>query len=312
MFDFPIFPERASTFATFTGVDGLFYALTIFTAAFVIGITILLIALGLKYQKRPGENRPSVHSENLMVEIVWSIIPLVIALGIFVWGAVIYVDYRNIPENTIDISVIGKQWMWKIQHPNGAREVNALHIPVGRPIKLTMTSQDVIHSFYVPAFRVKQDLLPAKYTTMWFEATKTGDFRILCAEYCGTEHSTMMGMVTVLEPADYETWLSGGSALSPVAAGEALFQQMGCVTCHASDDVNRGPSLTNVYGHDVALNDGSVVEADDEYIRESIVNPTAKVVEGFAPLMPANFGAQLSDEDILNLVEYIKSLSDEQ
>lgn len=312
MFDFPIFPEQASTFATFSGVDGLFYALTIFTGVFVVGITALLIALGIKYQKRPGENRPSVHGENLMIEIVWSIIPLVISMGIFAWGAVTYYDFRNIPENTIDISVIGKQWMWKVQHSNGVREVNALHVPIGRPVKLTMTSQDVIHSFFVPAFRVKQDVLPAKYTTMWFEATKTGDFRIFCAEYCGTGHSTMMGMVTVMEPADYEQWLSGGTALSPVDAGAALFAQMGCVTCHASDDVNRGPSLTNVYGHDAALTDGTSVFADAEYIRESIVNPAAKVVAGYVPLMPANFGTQLSDEDILNLLEYIKSLSDAQ
>ena len=312
MFDFPIFPEQASTFATLWGVDGLFYALTLFVGSFVVAITALLIFLGLKYQKRRGENRPSIHSENLLVEVIWSTIPLIIALGIFAWGAVTYYDFRNIPENTIDISVIGKQWMWKIQHGNGSREVNTLHVPIGRPVKLTMTSQDVIHSFFVPAFRIKQDVLPAKYTTQWFEATKTGDFRIFCAEYCGTAHSTMIGMVTVMEASDYEQWLSGGSALSPVDAGAALFQQMGCVTCHASDDINRGPSLTNVYGNDIELNDGTAVLADEDYIRESIVNPTAKVVDGYVPLMPVNFRTQLSDEDILNLLEYIKSLSDEQ
>ncbi len=310
MFDFPLLPESASTFASFAGADGLFYALTLFVGAFCIGITALIIILGLKYKQRPGDGRKSVHLENMQVEIIWSVIPLIISLGIFAWGAVIFKDYRSIPDNTIDISVIGKRWMWKVQHPNGIREVNQLHVPRGKPVKLTMTSQDVIHSFFVPAFRVKQDVMPAVYTTLWFEATKTGDFHLFCAEYCGTDHSTMVGTVTVMEPADYEQWLGGASALTPAQAGEALFHLMGCASCHASGDESRGPQLDNVFGHEVQLRGEDPIIADETYLRQSIVDPAAKVVEGYVPLMPATYAAQLEEEDILDLIAYIKSLSD--
>ncbi|MBI2423859.1 MAG: cytochrome c oxidase subunit II [Candidatus Hydrogenedentes bacterium] len=299
-------PEQASTYAV--KVDPLFYALTAFTIVFVVGLTFLLIYLGLKYIQKPGSGRRSVHVENMALELTWSAIPAVIALGIFVWGAVLYYDYRNIPANTLDINVIGKQWMWKIQHPNGLREVNELTVPKGQPVKLTMTSQDVLHSFYIPAFRVKQDVLPARYTTMWFEATKVGTFPLFCAEYCGTEHSTMGGLVHVVEPAEYQQWLAGGPSLTPVQAGEALFASMGCATCHAAGDASRGPHLEGKFGAEETLRDGTVLTVDEEYVRESIMNPTAKVVKGYTPLMP-NFTSQLNDEDVSNLVAYIKSLS---
>lgn len=305
MVNFPILPEQASTFAEH--VDPMFWALSIFSVVFCVGITILLIALGIRFRQK-HDGRKSIHVENLPLELTWSVIPMVLALGIFAWGAVLYYDFANVPENTLDISVIGKQWMWKLQHPNGVREVNELHIPVGKAVKLTMTSQDVIHSFFVPAFRVKQDVLPAKYTQLWFEATKVGTYPLFCAEYCGTQHSTMGGYVHVMEPADYELWLSGGPALSPVAAGEALFSQMGCATCHAAGDASRGPQLNGVFGSEVKFKDGTSLIADEDYIHESIVSPTAKIVDGYAALMPGNFGSQLSDEDILNLVAYIKSL----
>lgn len=302
--NFPLIPEQASTFAP--SVDLMFYTLAAFVAVFTVGITLILIALGIKFKAEPG--RKSVHIENMKVELLWSAIPAIIALVIFAWGAVLYFDYRNIPENTLDINVIGKQWMWKVQHPNGRREVNALHVPVGQPVKLTMTSQDVIHDFYIPAFRVKQDALPAAYTDMWFEATKVGTYPFFCAEYCGTDHSIMGGYVTVLPQDEYQEWLQGGPPVTPVEAGETLFQQMGCITCHDAGAASRGPVLTNVFGHEVTIRGGEKLIADEEYLRESIVNPSAKIVDGYAPLMPTF--PNLEDEDIFNLVAYIKSLSD--
>ncbi len=305
--NFPIFPEQASTYAE--RIDPLFWTLTIFLFLFTATVFSVLIFLGVKYRKREGENRPSVHASVMSLEIIWSVIPVILALGIFAWGATTYYGYQNIPENTLDINVIGKRWMWKVQHPNGKREVNSLHIPMGRPVKLTMTSQDVIHSFYVPAFRVKQDVLPARYTTMWFEATKTGTFPLFCAEYCGTQHSTMAGEVVVMSQTAYEEWLGGGPVVTPASDGENLFTMMGCVTCHASGAESRGPLLNGVYGHEVRLRDGTTLIADDEYLRESILSPGAKVVEGYAPLMPS-YVNQLTDDDIMNLVAYIKTLSD--
>lgn len=304
--NFSIIPEQASTIAPH--VDLLFYALTAFVGLFTVAITTILIALGIKFKAEPG--RKSQHIESLKLELLWSAIPAVIALLIFAWGAVLYYDYRTIPENTLDINVMGKQWMWKVQHPNGRREVNELHIPVNKAIKITMTSQDVLHDFYVPAFRVKQDALPAKYTDMWFEPTKIGKYPIFCAEYCGTGHSVMGGTVTVLSQDDYQEWLQGGPPVTPVQAGETLFQQMGCVTCHDAGAASRGPQLTNVFGHEVKIRGGEMVVADEEYIRESIKTPSKKIVDGFSPLMPTF--PNLNDEDILNLIAYIKSLSDKQ
>ena len=304
--NFPILPEQASTFAH--NIDLLFYALTAFVGLFTIGVTAVLIALGIIYKSEPG--RKSVHVESMQLELLWSVIPAVIALVIFAWGAILYFDYQRIPANTLDITVIGKQWMWKIQHPNGKREVNELHVPIGKPVKITMTSQDVLHDFYIPAFRVKQDAVPAKYTDMWFEATKLGTYPIFCAEYCGTDHSTMGGTVTVMEQHDYEQWLEGGPPVTPAQAGETLFQQMGCVTCHDAGAASRGPILNGVFGHEVKLRGGETVIADEEYLRESIMTPSAKLVDGFAPLMPTF--PNLDDEDLLNLIAYTKSLSDEQ
>ncbi len=307
MRSFPyILPEQASTYAE--RVDPLFYTLTIFVGVFTITILGILIYFGLRYRKLKGENRPSVHQDIMPLELTWTAIPTVIALAIFAWGSVLYYDYSNIPENTLDINVIGKRWMWKMQHPNGLREVNKLHIPVGQPVKLTMTSQDVIHSFYVPAFRVKQDVLPARYTTLWFEATRTGTFPLFCAEYCGTDHSTMVGEVVVMEPHEYEQWLEGGPALSPVAAGEQLFQQQGCYTCHMAGEFSRGPALDDLFGNEVRLRTGEMVIADEEYLRESITNPSAKVVEGYAPIMPSF--ANLSEDQVMDLVAYIKTLTE--
>ena len=235
-------------------------------------------------------------------------IPGFLALAMFGWGAVVYVDFRHPPPDTLDIYVIGKQWMWKVQQPNGRREINELHVPTDRDVKLILASEDVIHDFYVPAFRVKMDVVPGHYNTMWFRPTKAGRYHFFCSQYCGTNHAVMGGWVTVMDPSDYAAWLSGSSgAESPLVAGEKLFTEKACVTCHISNGTGRAPSLNGVYGGTVRLADGSTVTADESYIRESILVPSAKIVAGYQPLMPA-FQGQLTEEQILSLTAYIKSL----
>jgi cytochrome c oxidase subunit 2 len=230
-------------------------------------------------------------------------------MAMFGWGAVVYVDYRNAPRDTLDIYVIGKQWMWKAQQPNGLKEINELHVPVGRNIRLILASEDVIHDFFVPAFRVKMDVVPGHYNTMWFRPTKPGRYHFFCSQYCGTNHALMGGWVTVMEPSDYAAWLSGSSGgnTNPVVAGEKLFAEKACSTCHVADGTGRSPSLNGLYGAQVLLADGSAVVADDAYIRESILQPNAKIVAGYQPLMPT-FQGQLTEEQIFALTAYIKSL----
>ena len=235
------------------------------------------------------------------------VIPTIAGLFFFVWGALLYNDYLNTPPGALEIDVVAKQWMWKIQHPNGNREVNELHVPVGRPVNLTMSSHDVLHSFYVPEFRLKQDVIPGRFTKLWFEATKPGVYYLFCAEYCGTEHSKMGGKVYVMEPEEYSEWLAGGPKKSPVEAGEFLFEQFGCITCHSGKTGARGPNLVGVFGSEVPLANGETVLADENYIAESILNPTTKIVEGYTPLMP-NFSNQISQDDIGYLIAYIKSI----
>jgi cytochrome c oxidase subunit 2 len=237
------------------------------------------------------------------------IVPLILSLAMFGWGAVVYVDYRNTPRDTLDVYVIGKQWMWKAQQPNGLKEINELHVPVGRNIRLILASEDVIHDFFVPAFRVKMDVVPGHYNTMWFRPTKPGRYHFLCSQYCGTNHAVMGGWVTVMEPVDYAAWLSGtsGGQADPVVAGEKLFAEKACITCHLGAGLGRAPSLNGVYGANILLADGSTVVADEAYIRESLLQPNAKIVAGYQPLMPT-FQGQLTEEQILALTAYIKSL----
>jgi cytochrome c oxidase subunit 2 len=228
---------------------------------------------------------------------------------IFLWGAVIYFKERTPPRGATEVYVVAKQWMWKLQHEEGQREINELHVPVGRDVKMILTSQDVIHSFYVPAFRIKQDVLPGRYTTAWFHPTKAGTYHLFCAEYCGSQHSGMIGQVVVLEPAQYQAWLSGGGAAGSMASnGQNLFLQLGCATCHRSDTQGRGPNLAGLFGSPVQLEDGRVVTADENYVRESILTPGAKIVSGFKPIMPA-FQGLVSEEQLNALVAYVKSLN---
>jgi len=271
-------------------------------------VTVLIIFAAFKFRRRSEmEVGDDVHGNNVL-EVGWTLIPTIIAIGIFAWGAAIYVNYRIPPKDTLDIYVIGKQWMWKLQQPNGRKEINELHVPLNRNVKLIMGSEDVIHDFYVPAFRVKMDVVPGRYNTMWFRPTKTGKYHFFCSQYCGTNHAVMGGWVTVMEPAEYAAWLSGESGdVNPAAAGERLFSQLACNTCHIANGTGRAPSLNGVFGANVLLADGSTVVANEAYIRESILQPNAKIVAGYLPVMPT-FQGLVTEEQILNLTAYIKSL----
>lgn len=308
MLNFPLFPEQASTFAK--RVDLIYYVLSIGSILITLGIFGAIVVLAVKFrQSKPHELRHSEALEHPMLEITWTVVPTFVFLGIFAWGAVLFADYVKVPEGALQIDVVGKQWMWKIQHANGKREVNELHVPIGRPVQLTITSQDVLHDFYVPEFRVKTDVIPGRYTKLWFEATKPGVYRLFCAEYCGTEHAYMGGLVYAMEPEDYSLWLKGGPAVSPVESGSILFTQRGCITCHSGESGARGPNLAGVFGSTVELASGESVLADETYLLESIRTPSAQIVEGYAPLMPS-FANQLTQDEINDLVAYIKSLSD--
>jgi len=238
---------------------------------------------------------------------VWSVIPFVIPMVIFFWGASIFFTISRPPDNALEIYVVAKQWMWKLQHMEGQREINELHVPLGRDVRLRMTSEDVIHSFYVPVFRVKQDVLPGRYTQIWFHPTKTGKYHLFCAEYCGTKHSGMIGWVYVLEPTEYQSWLSGGAGEGSLASrGETLFQDLACTNCHKADGTGRRPSLVGLFGKTVEIERGQTITVDEAYLRESILSPQAKVAAGYQPIMPT-FQGLVSEDQLLQLIEYIKS-----
>ena len=305
----PLLPQQASTIAP--RIDAVFFLLVGVAAFFAALIFTLIFVFAVKYRRKSETDRALPIEGSNRLEILWSVIPLGIALTSFAWGAQVYFSAYRPPSAALEVYVVGKQWMWKLQHPNGKREINALHMPVGQPLKLIMTSEDVIHSFYVPAFRVKRDVLPGRYTTFWFEATQIGEYHLFCAEYCGTEHSRMIGTVTVMEPSAFQDWLSGGeSNVSLAAAGESRFQQLGCNTCHKAAPDARGPVLAGLFGKSVELSNGQTVVADEAYLRESILNPNAKVVSGYKPLMPTYQG-QLNEESVLQLIAYIKSIAGE-
>src|SRR3981189_2062899 len=305
----PLWPDRASSIAG--QVDALYIYLVLVSAVMTLLIFIAVAVLAIKYRRRPGV-LPTPIEGSPILETAWSVIPFGVMLTFFIWGAVIYFKERTPPQDATEVYTVAKQWIGKFEHKGGQREINELHVPVGRDVKMIMTSQDVIHSFFVPAFRLKQDVVPGRYTTLWFRATKAGTYHLFCSQYCGTQHSGMVGWVTVMEPRDYEAWMSGGAANQPLAVtGEKLFTELGCVTCHRSDTQGRGPNLVGVFGKPVLLEDGRTVTADENYIRESILEPAAKIVRGFKPVMPT-FQGQLSDEQLNALVEYVKSLAGPQ
>src|SRR5918992_980538 len=306
LFGIPVFPEQASTFAM--DVDALYFFLVAVSSFFALLIAALVIAFGIKFHRRhEGEVGARIEG-NLPLELLWSVIPTVIAMVMFGWGASVYYHLRRTPDEAIQIYAVGKQWMWKFQHLEGQREINELHVPVGRAVKVTMTSEDVLHSLYFPAFRQKMDVIPGRYTTLWFEANRPGTYHIFCAEYCGTNHSRMIGQVVVLEPSAYQSWLAGGGEGSLAQRGAALFQQLACNTCHLDTGQGRGPSLKDIFGKPVELADGSTVVVDETYVRESILNSQAKIVRGFQPLMPT-FQGLISEEGLVALIEHVRSLS---
>jgi cytochrome c oxidase subunit 2 len=305
MTTFPLFPEQASSVAAY--VDALFGFLTILTGGAAVLIFITIFYFAIVYRRRPGNELAEEYEPPHALELTWIIIPTIIFLGIWVWGSWLYFHLARVPDDALDIYATGRQWMWKFQHPTGQREINTLHVPVGRPIRITMASEDVIHSLFFPYFRVKADVLPNRYRTMWFTATKTGRFHIFCAEYCGTLHSGMIGWVEVMEPTEYQRWLAGGNEGSMASQGQILFQKFACDTCHTADATGRGPALVGLFGKQRPLADNTVITADENYIRESILNPRAKIAAGFQPLMPT-FQGQVSEEDILKLLAFIKAM----
>jgi cytochrome c oxidase subunit 2 len=303
---FPIFPESASTMAP--RVDALYFFILAVTIFFTTLVALLILVFATKYRKEKHPIPVQIHG-SIPLEIFWTLVPLGIAMVIFAWGAVLFFQEMHPPKSAMDVYGIGKQWMWKFQHPGGQREINNLHVPVGKPVRVTLISQDVIHAFYVPAFRVQMDALPNRYTTVWFEATKPGTYHLFCAQYCGTKHSSMLGEVTAMPQDDYEQWLRGSGAFGSLATeGQKVFASMGCPTCHTGADNARGPNLYNLYGKSERIAEKPNVVVDASYIRESILNPSAKVVYGFQNIMPT-FQGQLNEDEMIQLIEYIKSLS---
>jgi cytochrome c oxidase subunit 2 len=298
-------PDQASDMAG--RVDALALFLLGVCGFFLLLILVLIVVFALKYRRRSEDEVPAATVTHRWLEITWMVVPLALLLVMFFWGARLFADMKRPPgpdADALTIHVVGKQWMWKLQHPGGQREINELHLPVGRPVKLVMTSQDVIHSFGLPAMRIKQDVLPGAYSSQWFTPTKVGTFPLYCQEYCGTSHAGMIGRVVVMAGGQYEAWLAGRPADEPPAvAGARLFVSLGCSKCHGQT----APTLAGLFGRQETLEDGSVVVADEAYIRESILNPPAKVVRGFPRWMPS-FRGQLSEEQVMDLVAYVKSL----
>ncbi len=309
--NFPFFPQAASEQAG--QVDALYFFLVAVTAFFMALIAILIVVFAVKFRrKHDTEVGVAIHG-SLALELLWTIIPLGITMVMFVWGAQVFFHMTRPPKGAMEIYIVGKQWMWKAQHLDGAREINELHVPIGRPVKLIMGSEDVIHSFFIPDFRVKADVIPGRYNTLWFTATKPGRYHLFCTQYCGTKHSAMIGWVTAMEPAEYQAWLSGGgpAAGSMADNGAKLFQDLACATCHLENGQGRGPVLKGLYGKTAQLQNGQTVTVDDAYIRESVLNPQAKVVAGFQPIMPT-FQGLVTEEQLLQLIAYIKSIGGDQ
>lgn len=301
-----LFPERASALAA--DVDNLYYFITAVSAFFAIVVTIFVIYFAAKYRTSdPLAVGARIHG-SIPLELAWSIVPFLVSLVIFVWSASVFFDLNRPPDQTLEIYATGKRWMWKFQHLGGQNEINELHVPLGRPVKITFTSEDVLHSMFFPAFRIKADAIPGRYSSLWFSANKLGQFHLFCAEYCGTKHSGMVGSVFVMEPTAYQEWLSGNEEGGTLTSrGERLFGDLACNTCHLSDGSGRGPSLANKFGSSEQIAGGARVAVDEAYLRESILLPQAKVVAGYQPLMPT-FQGLLSEENVMALVEYVKSL----
>jgi cytochrome c oxidase subunit 2 len=307
---FHLFPPQASTSAH--QVDTLFFALTLMSLFFIAVIFLPILFFCIKYRRGSPADRSNPSNGSDLIELGWTTLPTLMGLAIFSWGALDYFRIERVPANAIGVQVVGKQWMWKVQHAEGKREINELHVPVDRTVALTLISQDVIHSFFVPAFRVKQDVVPGKYTSEWFKPTRTGEYHIFCSQYCGTQHAQMIGRVVVMQPRAYENWLKTGEQTeSIVRAGERLFHDRGCSGCHALNSKFHAPLLQGLYRNPVPLADGTVVTADDQYLRDSILQPAKQISAGYENIMPS-FSGHLSEEEIMQLIAYVKAIGKQE
>jgi cytochrome c oxidase subunit 2 len=306
MQEFPLFPPEASKIAP--QMDALYFFMVLVSLVGLTIVILLVVSFSILYRKSRNPRATQIEGSTLL-EATWTIIPLGLFLVMFVWGALIYFRVYTPPANAMNIYVVGKQWMWKAEHPGGQHEINSLHIPTGRAIQLTIISQDVFHSFSIPAFRVKREAIPGRYTTVWFEPTLPGTYHLFCTQYCGTNHSQMIGDIVVMSPEDYKTWLTGSTSGNSLAQdGERLFASLSCNACHNSTPAARGPNLASVYGAHLTLSNGQNVTADEAFLRAAILNPSQNVTQGFAPIMPTYQG-QISEEGVIALVEYIKNLN---
>jgi cytochrome c oxidase subunit 2 len=305
---FSLFPAQASSLAP--EIDNLYLGVITITGFFAVLVVVCITYFAIKYRDPTGDKVGAPITGSVPLELGWSLIPFFIAIGIFVWASVVFFHIVRAPDQTLDIYSTGKRWMWRFQHIDGQIEINELHVPVGRAVRVVFTSEDVLHDLFIPAFRVKADAVPGRYSAIWFEPTKVGEYHLFCAEYCGTRHSGMIGTVYVMEQADYPAWL-GGVAATPggslLQRGAALFTQLACVTCHLPDGTGRGPSLEGLYGSQVTLDNGAVVTADESYLRESILLSQAKTVKGYERIMPT-FQGLINEDGVAALIEYIKSL----
>jgi cytochrome c oxidase subunit II len=313
MWNFPLFPDRASSLAT--RVDLLFFVWLALATLVALAVAVLIVFFAIKYRRGSRANRamaPKAVRErrNRRIELAWIFIPLGLFVVMFAWAAELYYEHAAPPADAMDVYVIGKQWMWKLEHAGGQREIDELHVPAGRPVRLVMTSQDVIHDFFMPVFRIKQDVLPGRYTILWFTATKPGDYHLFCSQYCGTDHSRMIGHVVVMAPAAFAAWLARGNGAQTMAArGAARFRQYGCSGCHGANASVHAPKLEGLFGKPVQLEGGGSVIADERYVHDSVMLPKKEITAGYAPIMPS-FQGQIAEEDLLDIVEYIKSLRD--
>jgi cytochrome c oxidase subunit 2 len=300
-----LFPAEASTIAPYA--DALYFFLLAITVVGLVLVGVLVFGFSIRYRKSRSPVATQVEGSTLL-EATWTIIPLALFMVTWIWGALLYFRIYNPPTNAMNIYVVGKQWMWKAEHEGGQHEINALHVPTGRPVQLTLISQDVFHSFSVPDFRIKREVIPGRYSTVWFQATTPGTYHIFCTQYCGTNHSAMIGEVTVLSPADYEKWTQESTSGTSLAQnGERLFASMGCNACHSGSAAARGPNLAGVYGSKLQLTGGSEVLVNDAYLRDAILNPSQHITAGYAPIMPTYQG-QISEDGLIDLVEYIKNM----
>jgi cytochrome c oxidase subunit 2 len=306
---FRLFPPQASTGSH--AVDSLYFALIGISLFFIAAVFLPILFFCVKYRKGSTADRSNPLNESNLIECGWTALPTLMGIGLFIWGAVDYFRIERKPDNAVDVQVVGKQWMWKIQHAEGRREINELHVPVNRTVALTMISQDVIHSFFVPAFRVKQDVVPGRYTSEWFKPTEIGEYHIFCSQFCGTQHARMIGRVVVMQPAAYERWIRLGEPSDSIAmAGKKLFHDRGCSGCHAPNSKFHAPLLEGLYGKPVPLSNGTIVTADDQYLRDSILQPAKQIAAGYDNIMPS-FSGHLTEEEIMQLIAYLKSIANQ-